>query len=214
MKILLEQIEKESRIRYNYYKQLEETNLKTSFILHDIKNHLQILSCDISEDDVKKENYLKEIQKNILSLSFDEITKNKILNMLFHEKRDLAAHLDITMQFHIDCTSMDFIEDFDLVTIFSNIIDNAIEEVKSLSKEQRKIDIYIQSKGNFVVIKVKNPNIHEIMKNKNRIISNKKNHKGLGLLSVQHSLEAYNGTMVIEVDEQGYFNNIVTIPVI
>ncbi len=198
----------------DHYHSVQENAKENSVIIHDIKNHLQVLktSIDQNENNVSEREYLKMIEAKVGSLSPVIYSKRKILNILFCEKLREAKKYDIQIEYHIQKDiEFSFISDFDLITIFANLLDNAIDASKEIAKEHRKINLHIRKIKKFIVIKETNFCNNEIMKKDNVIVSSKPGHSGLGLYSMQKTLDKYEANMLVEIDEAHQFSNTILI---
>lgn len=202
-------IERESQLMLDHYQNLEESEKQTKFILHDIKNHLSTL--ENSMDSQISREYFDNIKSEIKKLYSSQYTERKILNILLNEKVKQADKMNIVVKIHNTDPDLTFINDFDIVTIFSNLLDNAIEGVLELPDTERNIDIYIGKIKNFIVIRTSNPCLNKINKKDDRIISSKKDHKGLGLMSIENTIQKYDGNMVVEINEDMHFTNTIMI---
>ena len=82
------------------------------------------------------------------------------------------------------------------------VLDNAIDEVKDLKKEQKTIRLKIKSVGNIISISSKNFYDQELTIENGLPKSNKgdSNYHGFGLKSVRSIAEKYNGSMNITTE--------------
>lgn len=201
-------MEKQAQMMYDHYHNLEEKELITRKVLHDIKNHLQTLDNAIINKTSNEQNYLNKIKSNIEILAPKKIIERRILNVLFLDKVREANKNDIQIHFDIDGVNLDFIDDFDIVTIFSNILDNAIEAVLELEASKRHIYIYIKNVNNCILFKESNPCLNVLEKRKNIVKTTKYNHSGLGLMNIQSVLNNYNSNMVTNIENNCFVINI------
>lgn len=199
-------IQKSSQMTFSHYKQMEEREKQTSLILHDIKNHLTILQKSIESSSVENNVYLNDIKDSITKLSNHKIASRKILNVLLNEKISEISKWEIKLEFDDNDLDLEFISDFNIITIFSNILDNAIYAVKNLPKEDRVIELYIKKVNDLIIIREKNKCLNPLVKTNGMIVSNKTGHKGLGLMSIENILKNYDGIMVTEIDTESKFN--------
>lgn len=81
-------------------------------------------------------DYLKSIDIKNDEISIVNYTHSKILNILFSEKQKICIEKGIEFKVHATNTELDFIKDIDIVSIFSNLLNNAIE---SCEKSKQKI---------------------------------------------------------------------------
>lgn len=198
-------IEKSSQMMFSHYHYLEESDKKTKFILHDIKNHLVTLENTANVEN--KKEYLNNIKSEIKKLYLNQYTERKILNVLLNEKVKEASRKNTIINIHNSDPDLSFISDFDIVTIFSNLLDNAMDGVNELPETERTVDLYINRIKDFIIIRTNNPCLNKPNKVKGKIVSSKKEHKGLGLMSIENTLKKYDGNMEIEVNEDMQFTN-------
>lgn len=175
---------------YEYYKKVESMERENSLFIHDIRNHMQTLQTLIDHDDPKAEIYFEQINEILDEQKNYFKANNKVLEVLINEKIKEAKKSGIQIDVDYDQTNIDFISEFDIVTIFGNIIDNAIEAVENV--DEKIIKIIMKQKRSYFVIQVIN-SYNKDMK--------KEDHKGIGLSSVEKSVHKYDGNMQIEKTE-------------
>ncbi|EGT3617386.1 sensor histidine kinase, partial [Clostridium perfringens] len=114
---------------------------------------------------------------------------------------DACIKNKINLKVFIDFSDVNFMEYFDICTIFSNCIDNAIEACKKIREHERR---YIYIKGvcvnNFYVVKIENSKTNKIQKLKGEFLTDKKDKflHGIGLKNIKSALEKYDGEISIE----------------
>lgn len=172
---------------YDYYKKVENMERENALLIHDIRNHMQTLQTLIHHDDPKAENYFNQINEILEEKKNTFKSNNKVLEVLINEKIKEAKQSDIQISVDYDQTNIDFISDFDIVTIFGNILDNAIEAVEN--SEDKVIRIIMKQKQSYFLIQTINSYNKDIKK---------EDHKGIGLISVEKSVNKYNGNIQIE----------------
>ena len=99
-------------------------------------------------------------------------------------------------------------KDTDVTAIFANIMDNAIEACEEV-QENKFISIKISHFNNFVYIDLENSYSGKILKLDDRFLTTKKDHMGYGMISIQRTLEKYNGYMNTEQTDKKFIINIV-----
>lgn len=123
-----------------------------------------------------------------------------ILDIVLNEKQVDCNENNINLFCDINFSKCNFIEMIDVCSIFSNILDNAIEACNKIKNDEK----YIKIRGTFVksyyVIRCENSKVNKIKIKNNRIISSKKDKfiHGIGLKSVKSSLKKYDGELEIE----------------
>ncbi|MCD3297346.1 sensor histidine kinase, partial [Clostridium botulinum] len=201
--------EEKSKIEYEYYNKLENNYKNSRKIIHDMKNHLQTIenlySLNEYEDARKYTEDMYELFDKFVQKYY---TRNKVLNVIINDKVEKAKDLGINLECKIGDIDLAFIKDIDLTTIFSNLLDNAIESTKGVLNH-KNIVLKINRFNEFLVINIVNPISECPIKNKDGFKSTKKNHKGIGIENIKMTLDKYQGDMRIDYDEDIFKVNIV-----
>ncbi|WP_182438018.1 sensor histidine kinase [Bombilactobacillus bombi] len=188
-----------------YVNQIEKTYDQLRYFRHDFKNILVSMSESLKTDNIKiiRENYNNILKsQNIvmenynIELIFPKL--NNIKNMSV--KSVLYAHLVNALQNNIhvnleieDPIVNEPIDTFDYVRILSILLDNATEEAEKYSDSV--INIYfIKDISNNLTVIVENTfrgNYSSISKLFQPAVSSKGNNRGLGLASIEFTLNKY-----------------------
>lgn len=189
-------------VQQDNYKYLELREEETKKFRHDYRSHLnslQLLCKEKRYKDVSK--YIETITER-LSVYSTYVTvgdgfMDAILNYYYQKMERNNIRLKLTGKMTKNC----HIDMFDLCTIISNLLDNAIEAVAEVDKNDRYIDVTFRYDDLMLYFNVNNPYVGELHINQNVIITKKvsQNH-GYGLLNVRKSVELYNGSMDIKTD--------------
>lgn len=163
-----------------------------------------------------RKKYINEIKEKLEDVKNNFHTNNLILDIILMEKEEICKEYNINLYVDLNLKKCDFIEMTDICTIFSNLLDNAIEASKNIEDEENK-KIFIKDTivNKFYLIKIENNKKNIIIKKENRIITSKKDDflHGLGLQSVRNAVEKYNGNMDIN-DSENVFEIIIYIPLV
>ena len=175
---------------------------------HDVKNHALSLKYYI-------DNYDSEGAAEYLDNIFDYInyTKeyaksgNSEIDSLINYKMDLAEKYDIKSEVNLTIPDKLNINPFDLSIIVGNLLDNSIEAASR--SEGKFINISIELDRNVLYICIFNSydGKRKYTGSKLATTKNNENH-GLGLYSVERSVEKYNGTMNIHHDNSVFYVDI------
>ncbi|MCC3870408.1 sensor histidine kinase [Terrisporobacter mayombei] len=186
-------IEEKIRSQYNYYEKIKENEGRTKRLYHDLKNHLTCINNIDANENTRK--YSMELQKEIEKIEYIYNTKNDILDIILKEKNDICIDNNIHFFADINFEKCNFVQMIDVCSIFSNILDNAMEACLKIKNSERKIYIRGTIVKNYFVLKSVNSKINDIKTDDNNIISSKKDKyfHGIGLKSVENSLNKYNG---------------------
>lgn len=188
------QLELYNSLRKNYDIQRKRT--------HEYKN--QIMCIDSL---LKKKNYNK-LEEYINSI-FDKLdgqldmvdTNNEVVNAVINAKYYEALHNDVLFILKINDLSHIKVSDEDIVTILSNLLDNAIEAAGQCDIDKRTVGIKLLYEDDVLSIAVSNSykTEPEIMEDGYmRTIKDDKEQHGLGIRNVVATLEKYNAEYIID----------------
>ncbi|TEB05378.1 Sensor protein CitS [Pelotomaculum schinkii] len=183
---------------------------------HDFINHLQVVYGLVfrKEHEAAKE-YLNDIGINFRFNSQLLNLKNIYLRFLLQNKKNLAFENGITLTIDVKSSVENLnMASTDITTIFGNLIDNAIDVLKEITKEEKKIEIEIFETKNYYcfVIKDSGPriNIETIDFIFEKGFSTKGANRGYGLPLVRDIIQKYNGQVFYDDTHNKSFN--ITIP--
>ena len=188
------QLELYNSFRKNYDIQRKRT--------HEYKN--QIMCIDSL---LKKKNYNK-LEEYINSI-FDKLdgqldmvdTNNEVVNAVINAKYYEALQKDVLFILKINDLSHIKVSDEDIVTILSNLLDNAIEAAGQCEIDKRTVGIKLLYEDDVLSIAVSNSykTEPEIMEDGYmRTIKDDKEQHGLGIRNVVATLEKYNAEYIID----------------
>lgn len=182
-------------LELSHYRTKAEEEQKIRKIYHDMKNLL--LAAKLTGEGAALFN---TVEQELSEYGQYYETGNTFLNVILKEKGKLAEEKEIDMQLDIDFSEGSFIADRDIVTIFGNAMDNAIEACEKLPNFQRMITIKAQKIRNMLSIMIENsmsadnnPNLHTTKEDTFL--------HGFGLVNIRESTEHYNGTCTTEIGE-------------
>jgi two-component system, LytTR family, sensor histidine kinase AgrC len=179
---------------------------------HDFANHIQVLNGLLKlgkhQEAMDYSDSMREEAQLLYKIPIQ--SRNPALSVLFQTKSVAAQSRNIDIQFHNSDSSFDRLQTTDLIKLLSNLIDNSIDAVTDLPKEERKIEVTCEASIEGYVFRISNsgPNIPPEAKEKIFIpgFSTKaKNHasknvRGQGLYIVKQIVEKYNGRISLESD--------------
>jgi two-component system sensor histidine kinase AgrC len=191
LKHRLELMRQQNECIHQYYEDLEKNYCQSRKIIHDIRNHINALEQSQKLEQTQK--YFEDVHLMLNALGLRFYTDNRMLNIVLNDKlKSLEAE-------QVECSvggiDLHFLSDIDITTIFSNLLDNAIEAC------EKKQEFWIKIKGDqihdFLVIKLQNSYSGKYEQGS----SLKQGHEGLGLENVRKTLEKYHGELKIESRE-------------
>lgn len=207
-------IKEKMNMQYNYYLSLRESQNKVKKLYHDINNHITCIK-NISNGQKIVEEYVEEIDRELDDYKNVFNSGNMILDVILNEKKSICDKNNIEFITDVKFINCEFIDMIDVCSIFSNILDNAIEACLKIDDENihRFIKIRTAIVKQFMVIKCKNSKINDVLFKDGKIITDKKDSfkHGLGLNSIKNSVEKYDGNVKVDIEED-YFSIIIYIP--
>ncbi len=195
-----------------YYEKLSLVLQQTTALQHDIKNHLYVLDAHLNAGDyTEAKSYL---QKLLLTapFSFPHVSSpDKTLSAILSVKLYQCENARIPFDCRISFTHIYQLQPFDMTTIFTNLLDNAIAACRSVKRPRRYIRLSVAQADTYLYItcenaRTKNPadfcrtaSFHGNRQGTAPSIS-----PGMGIQNIKKALKAYNGTIEIEKGSQNF----------
>ena len=196
----LEMKKNEETISRHYYESLELNYYECKRTLHDIKNHMQILEALYQAGDYEAATaYERTLNNEITRIYPKEYSSNKMLNIIFYNKHRNAEKYGIEVQFTIEDVTLDYIDKYDLTTIFCNIFDNAITCLRQLPNKERWIVVKLRKVNGFDMIFMANPMNEESKHAISKKVFYRQVHSGTGLNNVRRVVNKYKGNYSFDV---------------
>lgn len=199
-KVIREKID----MQYKQYLAIQQSQIKVRKLYHDMKNHINCIE-KMNSNNVDSNEYIKSIKNELENIDTEISTGNMILDIIVNEKREICSCNNISLDIDINFSKCNFIDVVDICSIFSNMLDNAIEANMKLDKNR-----YIKLKGSFVnqffVVKCENPKKNSIKLKKGTILTNKDDKfiHGLGIKSIKSSVKKYDGELSIDFTDEKF----------
>lgn len=187
---------------YEIHMQEKENSMKNyQRAKHDMKHHLICLKEMLQKKQYPELNvYLENLLVDgLFANMFVADTDNSVIDAIVNYKYAMAQNNNIDFELNLQIpTSLPF-DNSDLCIILGNALDNAIEANKRTdSKESRFIKLWMRMDNKNLIIIIENYFDGNIRKNRQgKILSVKEdteNH-GIGMYSIQKSVEKYHGYM-------------------
>lgn len=203
------QLQKEKDIS-EYYKLFSEQNNNQNILIHDIKNHLNsILKLSKQNDSQKIEDYILSLSDLISPSSLIHASDIKLLNAIICRYQKLCSEYNINFKTDIRTNTVNFLSDEEITSLFTNLMDNAIEASKDTSDAFIDLNITKKENTDFVIIKMINScKIVPEKTSKGILVSHKtdKHRHGWGMKSIENTVKKYNGQVNTHFDpDMKYF---------
>ncbi|NLY70759.1 MAG: GHKL domain-containing protein [Clostridiales bacterium] len=189
-----------------YDRQLEimKSSLKaTSTIRHDIRNHIFSIRSLIQSGETEETlDYIANIADGLENCKHYARSGNTIIDSILNFKCQEAEQLGIEIRNDLSIPEKLDIPSFDLTIILGNLLDNAIYAASKIEKDPY-IDVKAKYDKGRLLIQVHNPFDGEIIEEKGKLLTTKKDKKrhGIGLINIENVLKKYDGTMDINYED-------------
>ncbi|MDO4288628.1 MAG: GHKL domain-containing protein [Eubacterium sp.] len=187
----------------SYYRSLELQHEKSQRLLHDTKNHLLTLEALYNTGAADEaQAYTEALLKRLAEADFKYHCANKIFSMIINDKILKCEKRGIRFEISLDGGLLDFLSPFDMTTIFSNLLDNAIEAAAAL-KDRGLIEITGHRRRGMLFIDISNTcDPSKINWSPDGRLQSTKSAapSGLGLKNVAEAVGKYGGALHITVD--------------
>lgn len=169
---------------------------------HDMYNHFLAIRGLAKEEKAEKTiNYVEAIEtqwKTADRKVYD--TGNMMLNLLLQEY--LAERKDTKISILGYCKREMKMDEVDFCTIFSNLIQNASEELERLNLDKKYFIMEIRQGMDYTMIEIRNSSNKRIEQGQEKLRTGKKNKKnhGIGMENVKRIIKRYGGENVWKSD--------------
>ncbi len=185
-------------------KQLEisKENMDYMKILaHDLKHELNESTLLISKDKVD------ELNHRIAAFGNSIKTGNDILDLVIAERTLIVQKENINLSIIADGSVLSNMKQSDCYSLFMNIMDNAIDAVKELPKDQREISLAVRESMGMILIHEVNP-FQGTLNFKDGLPQTTKRdsmYHGFGTKSIKGIVDSYSGDCEISIKDNNIY---------
>lgn len=195
------------------YQLIKEKYDEIRIMAHDFNKYCNSIEGLLSKGQNEALHITRDIKNKSKEFLLVEYTNNTALNILLSQKMKECNERDINFQLYVKDIDLSFIEEVDVIAIFANLIDNAIESCQLSSDKKIFLSINIMN-DSYIIIRIDNNADNEPIIINNRLYTwkkDKENH-GIGFLSIQKAIAKYNGSMRWEYNSENHtFTTIIMI---
>ena len=200
------------RLSKQHYETLLKNTQEIRSLRHNMQSHVNALSYFSKEKDWEKlQAYIEEVNENAQKVKPYTVNVNHgFINAILEDSLSKEPEIAFSCDGKIPADIQ--IDDFDLCTIFSNLIRNAVEACNRLSEDAKKwihLDLYMLQDN--LYIRMENPVMSEINVQKlegSTSKEDKKNH-GFGIYNLKNAVEKYQGEVSFDCEDQKFIAEIV-----
>ncbi|MGN1406109.1 MAG: sensor histidine kinase [Erysipelotrichaceae bacterium] len=192
--------------QYMLTRQKEQDDENIRRMYHDIKNIVN------SIDDVGTARIIREeINQTLKGYALHTFCSNSLINAIISSKAEIASKEGIRFECFVNIEDYAPIGNSDIVSVFGNLLDNAIEALRKVPEEEKIIRLKVIDNGQYLIIKSENYYDGKLAKEGEHYLTTKDNKKehGIGLRSIEYVAQKYNGKVTVNSD-----NNLFSVCVI
>ncbi len=208
-RLMQERTKNQMNIYWNMHHTYEQQRKRT----HDYKNQLNCIQGMLANGRIEEtQEYIADLTGSLIK-DLDTIhTNHAVADAVLNQKYRYAQSKEITMILVVNDLSELIINEENLVTVLSNILDNAIEACEKVEGDRVIKFKMIIEKGQ-LLISVQNPLKKPLDIVANKIVTSKadKIEHGIGLLNIKAVVDKYDGIFAIN-NKEGWFCLSVLIP--
>ncbi len=181
---------------------------------HDLKHQVNALRS--MSDDAERENRLRDLERSVMIYDSIVETGNDTIDTVLTEKSLICEENRIIMTCVADGDCLSFMDVIDLYTIFGNMLDNAIECVRVLEDEAKRVIAFqLFTRAGLVFIQCENYYEGRIRLGEDGVPLSTKgsgDYHGFGIKGMKRTAEKYDGFLTIDTQDH-IFRVRITIPV-
>ena len=189
----------------NNYKNEIQRYQHEQIFYHDIKHQFLVLKNYLKNRDFDKaQEYAEQLNSAEMKIP-KQRTRISVLDMLIdYKKKEAEAH-KIHMDIIADAIELKLTE-CEVVALFGNLFDNAIEACSKIQDDSKWIRVVIRRVQEMIFIKIANSYIEQPILDENKFVSIKKGKRmhGLGMTSMKMIVEKYEGNIEVDYDSENF----------
>lgn len=172
-------------------------------MVHDFNKYCNNIEGMLNEDREEARSFIKSLENKNKEFMLIEHTNNRALNIVLSQKYRECNSKNIDFQVYIQAIDLSFLSEIDTVSIFANLLDNAIEGCAESKSKKIFLNVY-QVNGAYVVFKVENSSDNKPNEKDGILKTSKKDYlmHGIGMESIKKALSNYNGQLRWEYNEE------------
>lgn len=177
---------------------------------HDLKKQISALRS--WKDDGEREACIREMEESVMIYDSAIKTGNDTLDTLLMEKLLFCEKYKIKISCIADGAKLNFMKPFDIYSLFSNALDNAIEAVRAeADTEKRIISFDVSARGKILGIHFENYYRGNLKFRDGLPVTTKSDERyhGYGMISMRHVVEKYRGTLSVCARDNVFALNII-----
>lgn len=189
-------LKQQNEMQYANYLAMQHQENEIHKLYHDIGNHIETIRVLINNgDNQEAKEYSDELLKKYSEVKKEYYCSNKIINAVLSQKFKLCEDNKILSDYELRIPDNLSVKDIDLMCIFANLLDNAIESCQRNNGFDNYINLKATVVGNYFVVKVINSKVFEDIDNNKTHHTWKQDRSlhGYGLKILKEIVQRYDG---------------------
>lgn len=189
-------------VQEEHYQYLENREEETKRFRHDMRGHLYMLEQFLRENKTEEaREYIKTAFAVVDAANTRVSVGNPIVDAILNQYLSMceSRKIDFEIRGHMPVTCE--LPAYDLCTIFSNLLQNAVEAVADCDEKK----IFLQFRYDERSLYVRQENTYtELQREGGRLVSTKGLNRGYGTSNIERSVERYGGVVAHEISEEKF----------
>lgn len=194
-----------------HYRYLEERNLDTKKFRHDLRGHILVVKECIREEKWDElGQYIDRVCGEIEHIPGYLSVKNETVDAILNYYHTQFTKRDCAFEVKGSLPQRCCVQAYDLCTIFSNLMSNALESVEQLT-QKGSVELSVHFDDTLIYIREKNTCNGSLNRNGDEIVTSKQDKElhGFGIRNIRDSVKRYSGTVDIEVTGHNFVIDII-----
>lgn len=193
------------------YRTLQEHMRQTAGLRHDFRHSVYLLSSLAEKDDIDSiRAHLAGYEARLAENPPVNYCANAALNALFGYYYEMAVSAGIDTDWHIELPEPLPATELDMVSLFGNLMENAIDGCRTVPKDRRYFCLTTEIRhGSSLYIVSTNSFDGRVQKGKDGYHSTKHSGNGIGLTAITAAAEKYNGSARATNSDTEFFVDVV-----
>jgi len=193
------------------YRTLQEHMRQTAQLRHDFRHSVRLLSSLAEKDDISSiRAHLAGYEASLTENTPVNYCANAALNALFGYYYDMAVSAGIDTDWHIELPEPLPATELDMVSLFGNLMENAIDGCRTVRSGRRYFCLTTQIRHGSSLYIVSTNNFNgKVRKGKDGYRSTKHSGNGIGLTAIAAVAEKYSGSAQASNTSMEFFVDVV-----
>ena len=182
--------------------QLRITEQQSVIYRHDLRHHMNYLNACILDNKLEEAlAYIQQTCSSVENMKIERYSENEPINLILSSYIEKAKEIGIDIHVHVTAVDFSRFLIIDLCSLLANALENAIEASSQAENDNlRYINLRMYEKSNKLCLDLRNGYVIEPVFENGIPVSHKKEH-GIGVISMIHVIEKYEGVFRFWTEE-------------